>query len=278
MSLLSRVLPHLSVEEVKQKIKTATSFRRQQKWLIIYNALVDPRPAVEIALHTGTTKRTVHQVVSDYNRKGVEGIETPGKGGRRRGYMSLAEEKKFLTPFRDLAQTGLITTVAKIKRAYEAQIGRQVHQSTIYRLLKPHSWRKVMPRSHHPDADFEEQEEFKQQFPNLVDEALKSKDPQDKRPVLLMAQDEGRFGRLGQVMKAWCPKGYRPLVAKQGVRDYVYANGRDRPSFGSNDSFGTSLRQDQHDGIVSPTSFYRFRRLFHPECKSIELLGISPTN
>ena len=38
-----------------------------------------------------------------------------------------------------------------------------------------------------------------------------------------MAQDEGRFGRLGQVMKARCPKGHRPLVAKQGVRDYVYA-------------------------------------------------------
>ena len=52
---------------------------------------------------------------------------------------------------------------------------------------------------------------------------MKSKDPQDKRAVLLMAQDEGRFGRLGQVMKAWCPPGHRPSVAKQGVRDYVYA-------------------------------------------------------
>ena len=232
MSRVSRVLPHLSVEEVKQKMKTATSFRRQQKWLIIYNALVDPRPAVEIALHTGTSKRTVYQVVSDYNRKGIEGIETPGKGGRRRGYMSLAEEKKFLTPFMDLAQKGLITTVTKIKQAYEAEIGQKVHQTTIYRLLKRHEWRKVMPRSHHPDADFEEQEEFKKQFPNLVDEALRSKDFQDNRPVLLMAQDEGRFGRLGQGMKAWCPKGYRPLVAKQGVRDYVYAYAAIAPALG----------------------------------------------
>ena len=55
-----------------------------------------------------------------------------------------------------------------------------------------------------------------------------------------MAQDEGRFGLLVRVMKAWCPSGHRPLVAKQGVRDYVYANGRDRPSFGQNDNFGTS--------------------------------------
>ncbi len=81
---------------------------------------------------------------------------------------------------------------------------------------------------------------FKQEFPNLVDEALKTKDPQDNRPVLVMAQDEGRFGRLGQVMKAWCPSGHRPLVAKQGVRDYVYANGCDRTFFGQNDHLSTS--------------------------------------
>ena len=48
---------HLSAEEVLQKIQTATNFRQQQKWLVVYNALVDPRPAAEIARHTGTSKR-----------------------------------------------------------------------------------------------------------------------------------------------------------------------------------------------------------------------------
>ena len=43
--------------------------------------------------------------------------------------------------FMDSAMTGLITTVTKIKRAYEAQIGRKVHQTTIYRLLDRHEWR-----------------------------------------------------------------------------------------------------------------------------------------
>ena len=54
----------------------------------------------------------------------------------------------------------------------------------------------------------------------------------DYRPVLLMAQDEGRFGCLGQVMKAWCPSGHRPIVAKQGVRDYVYAYAAVAPALG----------------------------------------------
>ena len=232
MSRVSRALPHLSLEKVKQKIQTAICFRQQQKWLIIYNALVDPRSAQEIALHTGTSKRTVNQIISDYNRKGVKAIETPGKGGRRHGYMSLAEEKKFLAQFEQEAQKGVITTRTKIKRAFEAQIGQTVDPTTIYRLLKRHGWRKVMPRSHHPETDCEQQKAFRENFPELVEQALSSKKADDNRPVLIMAQDEGRFGRLGQVMKAWCPPGHRPQVAKQGVREYVYAYAAIAPQLG----------------------------------------------
>ena len=75
---------------------------------------------------------------------GIEAIETPGKGGRRRGYMSLEEEKNFLAQFMDSALTGLMTNVTKIKRAYEVKIGQKVDQSTIYRLLERHEWRALL--------------------------------------------------------------------------------------------------------------------------------------
>jgi hypothetical protein len=71
----NRVKAHLSTEEVKQKIQTAVSFRQQQKWLVVYNALVNPRSAAEIAKDTGTSIHTVHQVISNYNRLGEAGIE-----------------------------------------------------------------------------------------------------------------------------------------------------------------------------------------------------------
>jgi len=38
-----------------------------------------------------------------------------------------------------------------------------------------------------------------------------------------MAADEGKFGRIGEVRSCWCPKGIRPTVPKQQVRQYVYA-------------------------------------------------------
>ena len=57
MSRVSTVKPHLTLDEVKDKIATAPTARCQQKWMIIYNALVDPRPAIEIAKHTATSLR-----------------------------------------------------------------------------------------------------------------------------------------------------------------------------------------------------------------------------
>lgn len=79
---------HLTEEQIKDKIKETVGFWRIQKWLVILNAVVDPRPAKEIALHTGLAEQTIHNIISRYNRQGPEALELPGKGGRRNAYMS----------------------------------------------------------------------------------------------------------------------------------------------------------------------------------------------
>lgn len=47
-----------------------------------------------------------------------------------------------------------------------------------------------------------------------------------------MAGDEGLFGRIGEVRACWCPKGVRPIVPKQQVRQYVYAYAAVAPELG----------------------------------------------
>lgn len=47
-----------------------------------------------------------------------------------------------------------------------------------------------------------------------------------------MVADEGRFGRLGEVRPCWCPKGIRPTVPKQQVRQYIYAYAAVAPALG----------------------------------------------
>src|SRR5438105_6759196 len=135
MARVTHAAPHLSLAEVKHRMKTDQSAMVRQRWLIIYNALVEPRKAEEIARHCGVSKATVHAVISRYNRFGVAAIETPGKGGRRRRYLTLEEEKEFLAPFFAQAECGEIATVGQIWQAYAQRIGHEVDDSTMYRLL-----------------------------------------------------------------------------------------------------------------------------------------------
>ena len=98
MARITQAAPHLSIEEVKTRLQLDSRPFCRQRWLIIYNALVDPREASEIAKHTGTTAVLVHRVIASYNRLGVSAVETAGKGGRRRQSMSLTEEQALLAP------------------------------------------------------------------------------------------------------------------------------------------------------------------------------------
>ena len=164
MSRVTHAAPHLPIAEVKNRMRTDPHTFCRQRWLIIYNALIEPRKAEEIARHCGVSKATVHDVISRYNRLGVAAIETPSKGGRLRQYLTLEEEKEFLAPFFVQAERGEIATVGQIWQAYAQRVGHEVDDSTVYRLLNRHGWRKLMPRSKHPKADPHAQEQFKKNF------------------------------------------------------------------------------------------------------------------
>jgi transposase len=140
---------------------SAPNQTQRRRWTIVYNALVEPRLASSIALHCGVSVPTVRVVISTYNRIGPAALDTPGKGGRRNQYLSLAQEQAFLAPFFERAAQGQIATVDELQQALETQLGHTVHPSTVYRLLERHNWRKRVPRSTHPQADPEQQSAFK---------------------------------------------------------------------------------------------------------------------
>jgi transposase len=158
---VTRAAAHFTVEEVKQRMKLEPRFWVRQRWWIIYNALIAPRKAEEIAKHTGVSIPTVWRVISTYNRLGLAAIETPGTGGRRHEYLTAEQERAFLQPFFARAERGEIATAEQIQQAFEATVKHEVHISTIYRLLDRHGWRKLVPRPRHPKADAQAQAVFK---------------------------------------------------------------------------------------------------------------------
>ena len=109
----------------------------------------------EIAAKLDTATRVVSRWVSDYYNNGIESLMGGKFGGNRRN-ISLEEETLFLSNYEKLAKQGQIVEVAEMKSAYEKTVGHSVGSAQIYRVLKRHGWRKVMPRSKHPNKASDE--------------------------------------------------------------------------------------------------------------------------
>ncbi len=50
--------------------------------------------------------------------------------------------------------------------------------------------------------------------------------------MVIVAQDEGRFGRISDPHRCWAPLGIRPKVPKQVIREYLYAYAAVCPALG----------------------------------------------
>lgn len=164
MGKVTKLECDLSNAEIEKKIKETTGFWRVQKWLIIYNAKNYPRKAADIANHLNVSRHLVNKTIFEFKRDGIQSIETKGKGGRKNCYMSIEDEIEFLSKYIKDARLGKIATIAKIKSDFDKKVGNDVHKTTIYRMLERHNWRKIVPRSRHPKANVEKQDEFKKNF------------------------------------------------------------------------------------------------------------------
>ena len=67
-------------------------------------------------------------------------------------------------------------------------------------------------------------------LPEIVEQEVARQSPE--RPIRLMFQDEARFGRINDPRRCWAPKGLRPEVGMQIVREYTYAFGAASPHDG----------------------------------------------
>ena len=165
MTRYTKMIPHATEEELQQLLRKVKSFWRVQQIQVIINAQRKPQTAEQLAAYSTLSKHRIKQLLRAYHQQGLQIFESQGQGGRKYGYLSLEEEKVFLEGFRQQAIAGKIVTTDVIQAAFEAKIGQKVARSTIYRLLKRHHWRKVVPRPYHPKKDPTRQEDFKKNSP-----------------------------------------------------------------------------------------------------------------
>jgi len=147
----------ISAEEAAkiEKLKRQNKDKTVDKWLEVLLLHAAGKKRAEISSKTGFVKAYVTELVSEYCRTSLEEFARKQYKGNRRN-MSVEEEAAFLSGYETLAKQGQIVETSAIKAAYEEKVGHSIGSGQIYRIFKRHGWRKIMPRSKHPNKASDE--------------------------------------------------------------------------------------------------------------------------
>lgn len=143
-------------KEAAKKAKSTNDLRMAQSVLVPGLLDVPDRVTGQIV---GRSRGTVVQLRKKFGE--LKESQERNWGGRRSAYMTMEEERRFISQFLEKASQGGILVVSEIKRAFEAQVGHPVAKTTIYRMLDRHDWRTIIPRPRHPNSNPDAQEGFK---------------------------------------------------------------------------------------------------------------------
>lgn len=149
----------ITEEEFKriQAARKANKNKRVEKLLEVLTLRYEGKSNREIAERTGYNERYVTTLLVKYRKMGLEEFIRIKQTSHYRK-MTEAEETQLLEKCSELAAEGKVLTVADIRQVFEEELGEKTGHDYIYKLLKRHGWRKVMPRAKHPKAASEEEQ------------------------------------------------------------------------------------------------------------------------
>lgn len=103
----------------------------------------------EIAEILDVHEKSVSKWISIFANQGIKGLMNKPKGGNHKN-MTFEEEEEFLKQFEERTEKGELLSTKEVKEAYIKLVGHSIGHEQIYRLLRRHGYRKIMPRSRHP--------------------------------------------------------------------------------------------------------------------------------
>jgi len=154
-------IPESRIAELEEYRKTKWEGLEHQRFLCVWLRVDSGMSAVEIAGVLGCHPDTVRSIQREFIARGTAVFRDENNGGRRNQLMTEEEERRFLEGFAKGAKDASLLTVGAIKAALEEKAGREVNKSTVYRMLRRHNWRKVVPRPKHPKQSKEAVGAFK---------------------------------------------------------------------------------------------------------------------
>ena len=132
-----------------QAARKANRDKRIDKRLRVLALRCEGSSLKDISSATGFAISHISNLIRMYSEKGLNAVAGNHYHGNRRN-MSKEEEAALLDQFQKKAEQGQMVDIRAIADAYEKSVCHPISNGQIYRVLRRHGWRKVMPRSRHP--------------------------------------------------------------------------------------------------------------------------------
>ncbi len=141
------------IREAMEKTKNVLQYRKLEAVAL----RGEGKKNEEIAELTGFHPDMVGRFAKEYLEGGLESLLADGRKGGNHRNATDSEEQAFIAQFEEAAKKGQIMTVGEIAAAYDERFGKEhKSKSTVYYFLHKMGWRKVMPRSKHPEKASDE--------------------------------------------------------------------------------------------------------------------------
>ena len=150
----------ISLEELEEinKLRKENKNKRVEQILKVLVLRVEGKKNSDISKETGYNERYVTILIQKYKSLGLKEYARIKQTSHNRR-LSEDEESIILDRFEKEASEGKELTIADIKEAFVERLGEEPAHNYVYRVLKRHGWRKVMPRSKHPKAASREEQD-----------------------------------------------------------------------------------------------------------------------
>ena len=174
--------PHLSVEQIKERLYGSKNGHHASYWQIILTVSLNPgKSTKEYCGYLGISDTKFYGVVARYNEQGESFCDALQWGGRRekRCLMSFEQEEALLQTWTEPALNGEVLVAKQLRKMVEEKTGHNISEDYLWDMLHRHGWSKKVPRPEHPKAAQvkEKREAFKKKHLNFFAQRQQMQNP-----------------------------------------------------------------------------------------------------
>jgi transposase len=142
MKLPAQIHPWMTVESMSDWVRESPTLDAYKKRLAIWLTARGPVHAHRVSELLQVSKQAVWLWVKQFNQGGPDSLDRKGRGGRRRAYLTVEEERKLVAKLQSLVANGQARKAKELLPEVLNTVGQNVSVAYVYRLMQRHERRR----------------------------------------------------------------------------------------------------------------------------------------